>query len=199
MGSGFSLVVRHWTGPYVIEIDPAAPHTEEQRDQTGWTLFNLLVDSQRGNDELRHSLEEIHRRLFGSLEPPGGRPSPDPIVHQGRAETLRRDLEEAARMRRLRIYRQPLPRVLPLPSQEDTAIEARVSSEPTAWVEVIVTDSQGEPYVGPYRLELPNGRTMSGDLNAGGRVRVEGIEGGTCNLLFPDVHEGAVTMERRNG
>ena len=53
---------------------------------------------------------------------------------------------------------------------------------------IVVVDDQGEPYLGRYRLDLPDGRTLSGQFNMGGAVRADGIPGGSCNVAFPELH-----------
>ena len=55
---------------------------------------------------------------------------------------------------------------------------------PTDWVEIVAEDKDGEPYVGAYSLELPDGRVISGQLSAGGRVRFDGINPGACKVTF---------------
>ena len=59
------------------------------------------------------------------------------------------------------------------------------------WVELTVVDDNGDPYTGPYKLELPDGRVMSGQLNFGGTLRVDGIPSGSCKLTFPDSADSA--------
>src|SRR5262249_50414985 len=98
-------------------------------------------------------------------------------------------LEEAVEPGRLVAFKVPRPE-LPVdfgPSQEEDA-DAGPESEPADWVEVIVTNDEGEPYLGPYRLDLPDGRALSGGFNMGGAVRADGIPGGSCTIAFPELH-----------
>jgi hypothetical protein len=55
-----------------------------------------------------------------------------------------------------------------------------------SWIEITLT--QGEkPVPGEaYRVELPDGSTKQGDLDANGFARIDGIDPGTCKVSFPD-------------
>jgi len=83
--------------------------------------------------------------------------------------------------------------VIPPPQEE---VDAGPEAAPADWVEIIVTDDEGEPYCGPYRLDLPDGRSLSGRLDMGGAVRVDGIPGGSCTIVLPELH---VTLEGSEG
>jgi hypothetical protein len=77
-----------------------------------------------------------------------------------------------------------LPQVAPAPA-----------AEPVDWVEIAVTDDEGEPYTGSYRVDLPDGRSLSGQLNMGGIVRLEGIASGKCKVVFPGIDVAAAEPE----
>jgi uncharacterized protein (DUF2345 family) len=38
-----------------------------------------------------------------------------------------------------------------------------------------------------YEITLPNGEVITGNLDAGGRARIDGIDEGTCKVEFPTV------------
>jgi hypothetical protein len=80
-----------------------------------------------------------------------------------------------------------LPQTAPPPGVDPTP----VTPQELDWVELTVVDDEGEPYTGPYKLELPDGRVMSGQLNFGGTVRVDSIPSGTCKLSFPESADSA--------
>src|SRR5262249_28713261 len=69
-------------------------------------------------------------------------------------------LEKAFRDGRLIAFKEPaVPVSIPRLPKERT--ETQSDGQPADWVEVIVTDELGEPYLGPYRLDLPDGRVLS--------------------------------------
>lgn len=53
------------------------------------------------------------------------------------------------------------------------------------WIEVVLETEEGEPWVGPYSLELPDGRTVTGTSDADGKVHIEEIMAGTCKFVLP--------------
>lgn len=58
----------------------------------------------------------------------------------------------------------------------------------TSWLEIELKDEEGAPVAfARYRVDLPDGRIMEGDLDAEGRARVEGVEPGTGKVSFPDL------------
>jgi hypothetical protein len=55
------------------------------------------------------------------------------------------------------------------------------------WIGIELRTPDGKPVPGEaFRVELPNGRTITGQLDAVGKVRIEGIDPGTCRITFPD-------------
>lgn len=65
-------------------------------------------------------------------------------------------------------------------------------SDPTpekTWVDVQLVNEDGEPMAGErYILKITDGSVREGTLDASGRVRVNGIDPGTCTVIFPDLH-----------
>jgi len=56
------------------------------------------------------------------------------------------------------------------------------------WVDVQLLDEDGEPIPGErYILKITDGSVREGSLDASGRVRVNGIDPGTCTVTFPDL------------
>lgn len=56
------------------------------------------------------------------------------------------------------------------------------------WVEFVLLDEEGVPVPEEkYSVELPDGSTKEGQLDADGRVRIEDIEDGTCWVTFPEI------------
>ena len=62
-----------------------------------------------------------------------------------------------------------------------------VDREKPSWLAFDLADEAGEPMAGePFTVALPNGREVSGVLDAKGAVRIEGIDPGTCKVSFPE-------------
>ena len=63
-----------------------------------------------------------------------------------------------------------------------------------SWIEVqlIGEDDQPVPSV-KYAIAIPGGTMKSGTLDDKGKVRIEGIPAGTCQVSFPDLDQDAWT------
>jgi N-acetylmuramoyl-L-alanine amidase len=59
----------------------------------------------------------------------------------------------------------------------------------THWIEIEMVDEAEQPVVGErYAIRLPDGKEVTGGLNAEGKVRLEGIEKpGNCGIKFPNL------------
>jgi hypothetical protein len=64
----------------------------------------------------------------------------------------------------------------------------RSSPPPKTWIEVVLVDAAGRPVAGERcRLLLPDGSVRVEVLDASGRLRLDGIDPGTCDVSFPDL------------
>ena len=65
-------------------------------------------------------------------------------------------------------------------------------------VELIGEDDQPIPSE-DYAIALPGGKVVTGTLDANGRVKLEGIPAGTCQVSFPKLDKEAwVPVETRS-
>jgi hypothetical protein len=59
---------------------------------------------------------------------------------------------------------------------------------PPTWIEVRLVDEDNQPVPHErYRIRLPDSSVKEGTLDAEGKVRVEGIVAGQCQVSFPDI------------
>lgn len=105
---------------------------------------------------------------------------------------LRRTVRRALQDGRLVAVRSLLP--APGGSMGDTAEEVRTpqpeAREQKTWVEIVLVDDSDPPKPVPfkrYRLELPDGSTRQGRLDANGAATLTGIDPGTCEVSFPEL------------
>jgi hypothetical protein len=56
-----------------------------------------------------------------------------------------------------------------------------------SWIEIELLDDKKKPMAGePYKVIMPDGKTAAeGTLDEKGHARVEGIEPGSCKVIFP--------------
>jgi hypothetical protein len=62
------------------------------------------------------------------------------------------------------------------------------------WIEIELLDLDDSPVAGErYRLVLPGGAIREGRLDDKGLARVDGLDPGTCQVVFPDLDRDAWT------
>lgn len=67
-----------------------------------------------------------------------------------------------------------------------------VDKNKRAWIGIHLHDQDRVAVANAaYRVKLPDGTIVSGELNKRGRVRIEGIDPGTCEVSFPELDGGA--------
>jgi hypothetical protein len=61
------------------------------------------------------------------------------------------------------------------------------STPEKTWVDIQLVDPDGNPVAGAkYKLKITDGSVRDGSLDGDGRVRVSGIDPGSCTVWFPD-------------
>ncbi|MBZ5617535.1 MAG: hypothetical protein LAQ69_02195 [Acidobacteriia bacterium] len=61
------------------------------------------------------------------------------------------------------------------------------------WIEVRLIDDKQKPVPGEeYHIVLPDSSIVEGSLDRDGRVRIEGILAGQCQITFPRLHRKEV-------
>ncbi|MDI1432350.1 carboxypeptidase regulatory-like domain-containing protein [Polyangium sorediatum] len=75
--------------------------------------------------------------------------------------------------------------------KEEPKGEKVAAREEKTWFGIELVDDDDPPKPVPfkrYRVELPDGATREGMLDAEGRARITGIDPGQCSVTFPDFH-----------
>jgi len=66
-------------------------------------------------------------------------------------------------------------------------VQQEAKNTKTSWIEFELVDGDGVPVAfEPYSVQLPDGSTVEGTLDAQGRARVEGIDPGNCKICYPN-------------
>ncbi|HEY3837128.1 MAG TPA: hypothetical protein VGL72_11185 [Bryobacteraceae bacterium] len=75
----------------------------------------------------------------------------------------------------------------PFPLSERKPRSAAKSNWKTkTWISIELKDTDGNPVAGePYKIELPDGRIIEGNLDRMGTAGVSGIDPGECKVTFP--------------
>lgn len=90
----------------------------------------------------------------------------------------------------------------PSPTDAQQAVAQQHSSPPPAsvtpcplqkaWIEISLVDVEGNPVPNKnYRVQAPDGRVITGKLDAKGFAHIDGLVEGTCAISFPDFDKEA--------
>ena len=153
-------------------------------------LYDLrwILSSTRNAGLADDVLLQVHRELrFLSG-------SPNWMSH---AELLRLTLQEVENGRLLLVKRE-LQRAqvhVTRPVEEPPPKEAESARE-TTWIEVELVNETGEPARGARVLiSFPDGRTRESRLDSNGRLRLDYVTAGTCQVSFPAIPEFTPTAQ----
>ena len=98
------------------------------------------------------------------------------------------DVEAAFETGRLALLRLPRPVFVPNEAEEAEQDAWEDEAEPTSWVGLQLEDEAGEPVVGQrVRIKLPDGTMSERVSDDRGRIRMDGIAAGNCQVEFPGI------------
>lgn len=81
------------------------------------------------------------------------------------------------------------PATAPSVKGESEPLAAVIVADPSKpdWIGIALTERDGSPVAGePFRVELADGRYITGKLDTLGKIRIEGVEPGSCTVSFPE-------------
>lgn len=195
-------VFPHWTGNYVVRVNPVGGISEEARQATRRALFVLLHDCRSGNRHAQRVVRDIYgalsgngaQSLYGGLYPDTFAPFAPPLGSPREPEQSRHmadAVERAAMLGQLSIVLdvRPVTSVIAQPDSSDLGSNDTVGSEPSHFIELELVDQDELPVPGEaYSIKLPDGRTVTGRLDNTGRATVTGIkDAGSCQVSFPNL------------
>ena len=72
-----------------------------------------------------------------------------------------------------------------------------MKEEKKSFLEFSVADEEGKPLAGHrYRLELPDESVAEGIVGMDGKVRIDGVEKGSCKISFPELDKSSWEMKK---
>jgi hypothetical protein len=75
---------------------------------------------------------------------------------------------------------------------ESAADSVILRDEGQDWIAIALIREDGRPWPGAgFEVILPDGKSVAGNLDQRGRVRIEGIGSGTCRVRFPTLDRDA--------
>lgn len=184
---------RHWSGYYVVSVDPVGMPTPRESEETRRALFMLLHDFRHRDEQALRLFRSLYQVL--SPEGIGLRTTGAEFRESADIERFARAVEGAAQLGRLSIVpdARPVAHVVLTPEVPAPTPAPPVAPDPVHYVEIELVDQAGKGLAGEaYRLKLPDGRELTGNLDSNGRASVSGIERpGTCRISFPNLDANA--------
>lgn len=181
-------VIQHWTGHYRIRVARLGGVTAAEQRSTKKMLFVLLHDARNGDRYARGLLSEIHGALY-----PEALLSSLAFGTAGEFKSAARiadAVERAAAMGQVAIVPEARPAAHGTPKPLLPALgPSELAPESVHFIELELVDQDEKPVGGEaYSIKLPDGRTVTGKLDSGGRATVNGIKDpGSCQVSFPNL------------
>lgn len=162
------LVVRGMDVRASDEKNRIAPHA------VPWRLRGF-----RGDFAAERTLLDIYESLGGMV-----RLGSSTLEHRFQQEQVWAEVEEAFSTERLVLLQVPRP-VFAVPKRERSEAAWEDESTPTSWVGLQLEDEDGEPVAGQrVRLKLADGSIRESVSDERGRLRLDGIPVGNCQVEF---------------
>jgi hypothetical protein len=140
----------------------------------------------RGDSLAERTLVEVHEALGGRM-----RWGLSSLERGTFLEGLWTELEEAVQSGRLVLLELPRPVFITAEPQQVEEDAWEDNSEPTSWVGLQLEDEEGQPVAGQrVRIKLADGSFKESVSDDKGRIRLEGIPMGNCQVEFPGMDAG---------
>jgi hypothetical protein len=161
-------------------------HTGEEQDRIPVEAVPWRLRGWRGDGSAERTLLEVYEAL-------GGR------VHSGLSslergaflEQVWTEVEAAFESDRLALLRLPQPVFIPSEWEKAEEEDWEDRSEPTSWVGLVLEDEEGEPVAGQrVRIKLADGTVRESVSDDKGRIRLDGIPQGNCQVEFLGMDAG---------
>ncbi|WP_224363333.1 carboxypeptidase-like regulatory domain-containing protein [Hyalangium versicolor] len=155
-------------------------HSSEDGQRIPANTVSWRLRGLRGDSAAERTLLEVYGALGGQQ-----RSGPSMFERRQFLEQMWLELEGAFESGRLALLRVPRP-VFILPEREKAEEDDwKNDSEPTSWVGIQLEDEEGEPVAGQrVRLKLPDGSVRERVSDDRGRIRVDGVPPGNCQVEF---------------
>jgi len=170
---------------YVV-VRGAELHSEEEQNRIDAAAVLWRLGGWRGDFAAERTLLEVYEALGGRV-----RAGLSSLERRAFLEHVWTEVEEAFQTERLALVQVPRPVFVPAEREEAEATDWEDASEPTSWVGLLLEDDQGEPVAGQrVRLKLADGTVRESVSDDKGRIRLDGIPQGNCQVEFPGVDAG---------
>jgi hypothetical protein len=159
---------------------------EEQEHRIDAAVVPWRLGRWRGDSSAERTLLEIYEALGGRV-----RAGLSSLERQAFLEQVWTQLKEAFQTGRLALVKVAQPLFVPGEGEKAQETDWEDESEPTSWVGLLLEDEKGQPVAGQrVRIKLADGTLRESISDEKGRLRLDGIPLGNCQVEFPGVDAG---------
>jgi hypothetical protein len=163
-----------------LVVRGADVHTGEEKDRLAAEPVLWRFRNSRGDFATERTLLEVYEALGGRM-----RTGLSIMERRSFLDRVWAEVEEAFQTGRLALLQLPRPVFIHAQREEPKETPWEDESEPTSWVGIQLQDEEGEPVAGQrVRIKLANGTFREGVSDDKGRIRMEGIPAGNCQVEF---------------
>lgn len=162
-----------------LVVRAADVHPGEEKDRIAAEAVLWRLRGWRGDFAAERTLLDVYEALGGRV-----RAGLSNLERRSFLEQVWTEVEEAFQVERLALLQ--LPRPVFIPSEPEEKEEEEWEEEeivPKSWVGIELKDEDGAPVAGQrVRIKLPDGSAREAVTDSKGRVRLDGVEAGKCQV-----------------
>ncbi|MFL5348276.1 MAG: carboxypeptidase-like regulatory domain-containing protein [Hyalangium sp.] len=156
-------------------------HSEEEEHRIPADAVLWRLQGWRGDLSAERTLLDVYEALGGRM-----RSGLSSLERRSFLEHVWTELEAAFESDRLALLKVSRPVFIPAEREEAEDSDWEDESEPTSWVGIVLEDEDGEPVAGRrVRIKLADGTVKESVSDDKGRIRLDGIPQGNCQVEFP--------------
>jgi hypothetical protein len=168
----------------VVRASEVHPGEEKDRISAESVLWRLR--GWRGDFAAERTLLDVYEALGGRM-----RAGLSNLERRSFLEQVWMEVEEAFQTERLALVQLPRPVFIPSEREEIDDSDWEDKSEPTSWVGIQLEDEDGEPVPGQrVKIKLADGTVRESVSDDKGRIRLDGIPQGNCQVEFVGIDAG---------
>ncbi len=161
-------------------------HSEEKKNRISADSVLWRLRGWRGDPSAERTLLEVYEALGGWM-----RSGLSSLERRSFLEHVWTEVEAAFASERLALLNVPRPTFIPSAPEEAEEDDWKDDSEPTSWVGILLEDEEGEPVASQrVRIKLADGTVRESVSDDKGRIRLDGIPLGNCQVEFPGMDAG---------
>ena len=169
-----------------LVVRGADVHTGEEKDRIAAEPVHWRFRSSRDGSATERTLLEVYESLGGRM-----RTGLSIMERRSFLERVWEEVEEAFQTGRLALLQLPRPVFIHSDRVEAEETPWKDESEPTSWVGLLLEDEEGEPVPSQrVRIKLANGTVRESVSDDKGRIRLDGIPLGNCQVEFVGLDAG---------